>query len=432
MASEQVFVEESKLNAMVLAILASTNVVEINEFGKLSCDAFAGKSNFEVSNDKIEELINALKTSNVSQIGSKTFNLSILRVGDVNKVDINVMVKKDTHINFYLCGKDLYKYCRNLPHIIVINGRTGIKDHYPKNGSGFSKWYPFIGNAIRIMVKIATNLRLLELYLRSIKRTHGIAVRKGNVLGLDISFEISRIFTPYAFLHESNFVCCVDNPEKLAIGKFLYKQNGVYSRKINFMLKYTLETFPHMRGLIFPKVIKNFDVNTFYNSSYTFALSGWNRHARLLIKVAPEELTFDELSVELLNLSDIVSETESIVSDDFDNSSESDKPVLQLNSVDNLCDIYVVDPWMKKLPKTIFENLIETNPSISIKFIKRFCTDQGIEGSCVLCCFSRLLQISNSVQSNNSMCDSKSIIKNLDTYIPDFYAYLSSVIFRQC
>lgn len=97
----------------------------------------------------------------------------------------------------------------------------------------------------------------------------------------------------------------------------------------------------------------------------------------------------------------------------------------------NEYDIWIVDPWKTRLKKERWDELILTNSKINIQFVKRFIKDQGSEGSCVLCSFARILYTLQSIDLN-SHDDLLQLKDNLSNPIPDFTAYLTSYIFRNC
>ena len=95
-------------------------------------------------------------------------------------------------------------------------------------------------------------------------------------------------------------------------------------------------------------------------------------------------------------------------------------------------DIWIIDPWKQRLKKETWDNIIQINSKINIQFVKRIRKDQGKEGSCVLCSLARILYTIHSVDFDNNEEISLRLKENLSNPIPDFIAYITSYIFRNC
>lgn len=109
------FVDEKFLDKLVFDILNNNQIEEFEEIYK---------------NEKIVELEKIQKLVNYTKNGiQKSFNLSIFKAGDMNIIDLNVNIAKDTKgkINFYLSGRYLKKYCSRLLHVLILDS---IKKKY--------------------------------------------------------------------------------------------------------------------------------------------------------------------------------------------------------------------------------------------------------------------------------------------------------------
>lgn len=324
--------------------------------------------------DKVQECIDNIRSGKWSSA-----NLSIPCLGHVNVVDINVIVQKDSsgRMFFALLGGDLKKYCSRLMHI-VIKDKWGKTTHYPQNGTHFAKIYPFVGCCIPIMIDMAINLRILDVHLRK-QRTRGEVVDVENILGIHIPVEIPEFFHYQRDFLESNFSNPL-NPLKTGVGKYTFGKNGVTARKITATLRYILETFGQFRDQIYPVNISGYEISCFSKSRFTFALTGWLRHERLLVKH---------------------------------------------NDI-----IFVVDPWKRGLRQDIIEELVTTNSDTQFEFLTRSVKDQGREGSCVLCCVARMLQMASNISVLGGDVVTSTIYQFADEPLLDFYAFLTAVVFR--
>lgn len=351
------FVDEKWLDECIFSIL---NNIPIQDFLE-NCE----------KSEEIKNSIQSLVDKAAKSSKSISYNLSIFSSGCVNNVDINVNISKnsDRHLNFYLSGQLLKKYCSRLMHFIVRKNDKVV--HYPQNGTNFSKWYPFCGKCIPIMIKMATNLRLLEIYLQSRKR-EGLFIKSANILGTDISVEIPENYESIPSLR--SFLSNGGNPRKVGNGLYIYGVNGVNTVKINKMLRY-ISCFRVASNKIFPTCVCDFDLAEFVESDFMFAITSWNNHSRFLIK------------------------SERIV--------------------------YIVDPWMKFLCRDLEEKIRSRSEDLEIKFLSRRQRDQEKEGSCVLCCFARMLFTADNIEDFSE----DSLRKSVGVELNDFYAYFAFFIY---
>jgi hypothetical protein len=358
-------VDSSFLEQVILNILHNKPIVEFEE--KYREEKLTQRA-------RIQELVDKISTGI-----HKVFNLSIFSAGDINIIDVSLNIVKDKNmkLNFYLSGRDLKTYCSRLPHFVVFD-RQGKATHYPQNGSNFTKWYPFIGKCIPIMLNIATNFRLLELYLRE-QRAQKTIVNSKNILGIDIPIEIPDMYRTYSFLGRA--IHNVHNPKKIKIGKYIFGKNGVTSENTTKIVRVIRKTFEHLEGKIYPKNIQVEDLLDFYDGEYQFGIGSLSStHERLFVKI------------------------------------------------DNT--IFIVDPWMKFIPKKTMEELSCVNNSIHFEFLQRFISDQGEEGSCVLCCVARMLYVVDSLMQYD-FYTREHLGQIINEPITDFYAYLTHFVFRQ-
>ncbi len=460
--SKLTYLNPVELKALVNNILSGNNVsTQIRDFGNLIHPRTA-KTNFNEHKEQVYSFINKIKDLKLLDESFKSYVLTSIKFGDANIIDINMYVyKKNNEISFYFVGKDLANHYTNLPLFSVIsNGKREIIR--PKTGTNNSKWYPY--KIVTYIVQIAVNLRLLELYLRSLKRDLGIVVQKSNIVGSsNVPISIPPEYNNYLFLTNPNELNSNSNPIKIKPGLFIFQRNGVTTKRINQMIGYIRETFYHISNLIYPKTILSNDLSSFYNSKYIFGITSWDRHASLLIKINKTNLNSDL---------DLQEDTLDSQSDDFDKDEEDEEgeedeedeedegeeedeeSLIELDMSNNLSDsldvpklnennnnnntqfeIWIIDPWKNKLKQERWNSILSTNSEIKVNFISRRLKDQGKEGSCVLCAFARLLFLANSINLTipNNLVGSEILIQtNLSTPIPDFFAYLTSFIFRNC
>jgi hypothetical protein len=354
----QQLIDDEWLDSTIVSILNNRDIDEFSQYSEL----------FTTQRQHVQSLIDGLQKYQ----SIKSFNLSIFTAGDVNIIDINVNVNKDNHgkLGFFLNGTGLKKYCSRLLHFIV--GKRGSETHYPQNGSNFSKWYPFAGKCIPVMIDMATKFRVLEFHLRE-QRKQKVHVETMNILGVNIELQIPSMYNVPKLMRE---LTNMRNPKKVGNGKYFYGVNGIRSSKLNAMLEYA-NTFESLNAKLFHRCIVNFDLRQFVESSTLFAISVWKNHARILIK----------------------------------------------------CDdtIFVIDPWMHYLHRDIESELATVNHDLNIKFVKRSVKDQSTEGSCVLCSIARLAFIARGVEN---VVEKEYLLQNVNTQLDDFYAYFACFLYR--
>jgi hypothetical protein len=442
------YIDSKKLDNIICQILSLQLPREILEFGN-KIHPRTGKTNYEEHKEQIYQYIDDIRSCKILNGKSKSYILSCIKFGDANIIDINLYVHKNDKKNdydFYFVGKDLFKYFKFLPSFKIISKDKKIENIRNTKGTNHSRWYP--SSVKNFMVKIAVNLRLLELYLRGLKQNESIFVKKNNILGSVISFEIPEQFKIYSELVNSNEINSQSNPLKIKPGIFVFQKNGICCYKINKMIKFVNNNFIHLKGKIYPFVIKSHDLTKFYSSSYSIGITTWDKHASIVIKI-PRNTNFinnmqdesDEVESDEIESDEI--ESDEIKSDDSSVNISSDESSTDINfnseQIDfDQYDIWIIDPWKKNLKKETWDNIIETNSKINIQFIKRKIKDQGSEGSCVLCSFARILYILHSIDIDNHKNNNVeerfllnlNVQQNILIPIPDFFAYLASYIFR--
>lgn len=358
-------VDATFLERLILNILNNIPIIEFEE---------KYRDEKIVQRKKIQELID-----NTISGTKRVYNLSIFKVGDLNIIDVNVNIAKDEKgkLNFYLSGRGLKTYCSRLLHFVVTH-QYGKNVHYPQNGSNFTKWYPFIGKCIPIMLNMATNFRLLELYLRE-HRAHRTIVDSKNILGIDIPIVIPDVYQQYLCLERGTNN--IHNPRKIGTGKYIFGRNGITNENTTKIIEIVRNKFNHLHSKIYPMNINTDDLMDFYNSANQFAIGSFStKHERLLIKI-----------------------------DD---------------------SILIIDPWMKYFPKKTMESIVCANKTINVEFLQRSMCDQDKEGSCVLCCIARMLYVADCLALHN-VYTRETIEQIVDEPITDFYAYLAHFVFRQ-
>lgn len=459
------YIDSKKLDNIICQILNLQVPREILEFGN-KIHPRTGKTNYEEHKEQIYHYIDDIRTCKILNGRSKSYILSCIKFGDANIIDINLWIHKNdkkTDYDFYFVGKDLFKYFKFLPSFKIISKDKKIENIRNIRGTNHSRWYP--SSVKMFMVKIAVNLRLLELYLRGLKQNESIFVKKNNILGSTISFEIPEQFLVYSELVNPNEINSQSNPLKIKPGIFVFQKNGVSGYKINKMIKFLNNNFIHLTEKIYPFVIKSHDLTKFYSSSYLIGITSWDKHASIVIKMPKNRNFFNNMKHEVesneVESNDAESndaksddaesddaESDDIESDDIE-SDYSSISVVNNESSTNInfnsehidydqYDIWIIDPWKKKLKKETWDDIVETNSKINIQFIKRIIKDQSSEGSCVLCSFARILYILCSIDFDNhkynnveERCSlSLNVQQNILNPIPDFFAYLASYIFR--
>ena len=446
------YIDVNKLNTIVRDIFSLNVPRELREIGE-KIHPRTGKSNYEEHKEQIYKYIDEIRSCLIEPGRNKSYVLSSIKYGDVNIVDINLYVHKNykDDLNFYFVGKDLANYFKMLPYFKIISkGKKEFINH--SKGNNHSRWYPY--TVKNFMVKIAVNLRLLELYFRELQ-SESIFVRKNNILGSVILFEIPEEFKKYSFLVDNHEYNSQLNPLKIKPGLFVFQRNGVKNYKTNKMIRYVEDNFSHLSEKIFPFIIKSNDLTQFYTSKFVIGITNWDNHASVLIKVkrntqseiirtnligeenlGEEDLGEEDLGEEDLREEDLGEEDlgeEDLDLSDFSSYDLSLQENLKVYNIDfDEYDIWIVDPWKKKLKKERWDNLVQTNSKINIQFINRIRKDQGSEGSCVFCSFARILYILDSINFNNNEEILFLLKENLSTPIPDFIAYLTSFIFRNC
>ncbi len=242
----------------------------------------------------------------------------------------------------------------------------------PKTGTNHSKWYNW--SEKDNLISMAVNLRLLELYLWSITLIDEYETKTIGVLGLEVPFTIPKTYSEDSLIISSSNILSENNPTKISPGIFYFGKNGMSNDTTKKLLDNILVRYSHIAVNVYPDIIMDYNLDKFITSTYNYAICCWNRHARILIK-----------------------------------------------RVKN-CDILIIDPWMDGLPRKIQVEIHEVNKSkYKIGFLSRKVKDQNKEGSCVLCVFSRLLYL----------VEYPDIKKNPFTPIPDFYAYMVNLLYRE-
>ena len=311
----------------------------------------SGKTNGDFHMSTINNLINIVIKSN-----KKDFMLSRVSLRKTNFIHFDLHIQKnDDNIQFYFCGPDLVNYYMFLPKT-----RSG-----PKTGSNKSKWYQYCD--IELIKSIANKLRLLEVGLLNVNIVDTYIESKLGILGVEVVFDIPEKYKEYSKVSDN--ISNNKNPIKISDGIFLYGKNGVVNIKSQFIIEKIRTEFVHISTLLFPFFICDYNLTDFHNSDYKYAVCSWNNHIRILTK---------------------------------------------LSIMKNKINIWIIDPWMDRLPRSINDNLIVINPSIKIGFYARNRKDQTNEGSCLFCALSRLVMLIDS---------DKPIIDSLKEPIDDFYAY---------
>ena len=346
------FVTMTDLKYLVTSVFREIDIPLLQKIGSYTHPS--GQSNTDFHSVLIANQIEKVYSSK----GKKDFVLSRISLAKTNHINIDMHVQKtDNKIQFYLVGSDLKYYFMFLPKV----------GHYPHTGTSNSKWYGYESKSH--MIKIAIGLKLIEIMLFSTRINQMYDLNSTGILGLEVQFDIPDKYIQYQMLSLETSIRSSSNPIKMHEGIFIYGKNGINTDMTDKMILMLNSIFSHTSELLFPTIIKNYDLVEFNSSPYTHAICSWNHHARILVKIEGR--------------------------------------------------IMIIDPWMKYLPRVVRENL--TNSNIKIGFFSRNQKDQSTEGSCVFCVFARVLFMIDSTDS---------VEKNISKPIPDFYAYLVKIIYN--
>ena len=360
MSSNNIFynntITKSELSQKVISILKMGNSDFITKVGETNHPTL-GITNNQHQLNQITNIMDKLRTSG----GRKDYILSRLSLTKYNKINIDIHVQlTDTGTSFYVVGSDLRYYHMYLPR---INGG-------PKTGTNHSKWYS--SDSREIMVKLAVNLRLLEVYLLGMTILDIYEKKDTGILGLEVEFDIPDIFKT-DHLVMSNIISRM-NPIKVKEGVFMFGKNGVKKDNVNQMIETLRYKNVLASDLLFPELITDCDLSEFYSSRFIYGISSWRNHARILVK---EFRGFG---------------------------------------------IIILDPWMDGLPRIISSQLT-CSPQIKIGFMSRKTKDQSSEGSCILCVLSRIFHFISVGRFTQEIANQP---------IPDFCAYYINILRLEC
>ncbi len=429
------------INQLIIQVVSGNTTPELENI-KNQSHPKTRKSNEQAHREQIIQLIDKIKISD----RNKTYVLTRLSYLHPNIVDIDLCVTKSSSgkINFYFVGRDLAFCYKSLPSYTVNLPNNRKINIYPRTGTSHSKFYPDLVE--KPLIEIAINFRMLELYGRNQKMTTGALMKSNRLLGSDIPFDIPQLFGIWEELVSSQEINSGENPIKIKDGQFFYGKNGVGGGRTGWMLTKLFENIPHFAQLCCPRVISSYDLTRFIMSDFVFAMTSWNRHSRLIIKLNKSDEEFetagpleDNETEESDNSNQVGNnneETENAIGDEVELESEHDEQEpnhdLDMDLVKDKFSsvkILIIDPWMKRLPEKVFTKLNEKNNLLDFKLYNRLIRDQNKEGSCVLCTLSRLIYLMSSVSIDSDL--NKEIELQLNKPIPDFYAYLSKFLFRK-
>jgi hypothetical protein len=193
------------------------------------------------------------------------------------------------------------------------------------------------------------------------------------VVGIDIELNIPMKHAVPILIRELGNPM---NPKKCEDGIFLYHVHGMTSGNCEKTIK-SLDKFDNFKNKIYPDEVNSTDLTSFWLSPYKFAISGWNKHARILVKINRK--------------------------------------------------IIIIDPWGQYLHHKILDELTETNKHLEIMFLQRQIKDQTNEKSCVMCCIARLLSMIDNLNASFTETEMMHIVERP---IDEFYAYLAVIAYR--
>lgn len=361
------FVTKTDLKYLVSSIFTGTTVPELESIGLQTHPS--GKSNRDFHNSQIMEQVNKVCTTQYDKLDYTISRILLSKFNKIN-IDVHVQKSKDT-IQFYLAGPDLSEYYMFLPKI----------SHYPHTGPSHSKWY---GLECRTkIIAIALGLKMMELLLFGTRISCTYTISNSGILGAEVPFTIPEKYKENSLCVSQAQIYNKTNPSKVSPGIFLFGKNGIGAEQTCELLGELRKRFVHIETQVYPSVITNWDLSDFVKSQYKFALSSWNRHARICIKNCKK------------------------------------------------VDVLIIDPWMNGLPRIVSSQLVPANSSTRIGFFSRSIKDQKSEGSCVFCALARLISVVDSYVDTDKFSDliEKSIESNLTKPTEDFYAYLIKTVY---
>lgn len=367
-------VNQSKLKNIIVNIFSGKTPDILRIIGN-NLHPTISKSNYDFHKELIYKLVDDVKAYS----GFKTDKtLTRINISKRNKINIDIHISKNNNqIQFYFHGDSLQKYYMFLPKFVNEKKIIG-----PRTGADNSKWYDFEFKTY--IIKMAVNLRLLEIYLFDKKIVDSWDDRFTGLLGSEVSFEIPESYKNILDINSPEQICSTFNPTKINMGLYIYGKNGTSETNIQSMINFIREKFgTKYNEILYPDFIKGYELKDFAESKYMIGFSSWNHHSRLLIKL----------------------------------------------NIENNKQIHIIDPWMKRLPEIIIQNLSQSNSNIIIELIPRIIKDQSREGSCSLCAFSRLF---NFVDNYNwEQIDRNLLINLVNIPLTDSDAYLTSYVYRK-
>ncbi len=378
---------------------------------------------------------------------SKNYILSRLSYLYPNIIDIDVGITVSSRHEkiIYFVGRDLRECYKLLPVYKFVNSRGNFSYIKPYTGTSNCKIYNWV--ALKPILEIVLNLRMLQIYLLKQKLTTGHLLKTTQILGSSIHFDIPEKYMVFDNISNQEEINNETNPVKLREGVFLFGLNGVSNGKIYWMFRRLFEKFPEYSNSIFIHSIKRYFIGDILLSGVKFIMASWERHQRLLIKVKISNidpnilLDQEQNDLKLKQESEDQTEQEQTESEDQteqeqteseDQTEPEPNPInpTELLNLDQY-QIWIIDPWKKSISETLLDKLKKENPYTTFKFIKRRINDQDKEGSCSLCVFSRILYLLDKLDLNTeSELDPNKLLEYLNSPITDFFAYLTNFLYR--
>ncbi len=397
------------------------------------------KTNYEFHKTQILNKIEWFKQNHSEHKGLVSI-LSRVSYNEPNVIDIDVCIAKSeitNDIKLFFIGRDLADCFTFLPKfkVTLSNGKTIIIS--PQKGAQHCRIYPYMVS--NKLIEIGINLRLLELYARENNMTTGFLKKSTHLIGSVIPFDIPKQFLSFNDLTNPNEINSQDNPVKIRPGIFLYGNNGLKNGVMTQMLSLIFEKYPHYEQMVLKFPLLTFDLTKVLSSDVNFFFTSWDKHQRLLIKIPKSQI---KNNINIDNTEEesdgSKSDSEGSISIKSINTTDINEPDFKIN-IDKLLqyEVWIIDPWKKYVSDKILNKLRDKNPYTTFKFIRRSIKDQDKEGSCSMCSLARLLYLLATIYPNNAEPNikpdillSEEYIRNLNTPIPDFYAYLVKYLYR--
>ena len=197
--------------------------------------------------------------------GNKPVRRTVTHQRKIVQITVEVHWTRDTWTNgspmrlfWCLAGADLQETFRFLPKALNPDGSLSP----PKRGTHHSRWYPLNGN-YQMFERIALELRMLQIYVSSsgqavkprlMAEASGEHMDSAGILGLDLGVD-TRILRDFDTTSGTDFAELIGtfkgnkgNPQKLALGVYVYNKNGTQISVLDRLLDTEIQKIPNIYG----------------------------------------------------------------------------------------------------------------------------------------------------------------------------------------